>query len=68
MPAELPERSGPGSTRLEGAACATVTVGGPPAPSVLTGEANEDRPQPGGRTVYAFSQAASTHNPSDHFT
>ena len=45
--------------RLEGAACdtATVAVGGPPAPSATAGEANEDRPQPNGRTVYALSQA-----------
>lgn len=57
MPEELSERSGPGSTRLEGAACATATVGGPPAPSAPASGANEDRPLPSGRTVYALELA-----------
>jgi hypothetical protein len=57
VPAVLSERSGPGSTQLEGAACASATVGGPPAPSAPAREANEDRPLPSGRTVYALEQA-----------
>ena len=57
MPAELSDRSGPGSAQLEGAARATATVGGPPAPSARAGEVNEDRPQPRGRIVYALEQA-----------
>ena len=57
MPAGLSERSGPGSAQLEGAACATATVGGLPAPSTRAGEVNEDRPLPGGRTVYALERA-----------
>ena len=57
MPAGLSERSGPGSTQLEGAACATATVGGPPAPSAPAGEADETRPLPISRTVYALEHA-----------
>jgi len=57
VPAELSERSGPGSTRLEGTACATATFGGPPAPSAPAGEANEDRKLPSGQTVYALEHA-----------
>ena len=57
MPAGLSERSDPGSAQLEGAARATATVGGPPAPSAPAREANEDRPLPSGRTVYALEHA-----------
>ena len=57
MPVGLSERSGPGSAQLEGAACATATVGGPPAPSAPAGEASEEGKLPSGQTVYALEQA-----------
>lgn len=59
MPAEVPQPSSLGSMPLEGAACttATATVVRPPAPSAPAAQANEDRPQASGQTVYALEYA-----------
>jgi hypothetical protein len=45
------------SVQLEGAARATATVGGPPAPSAPAREADETRPLPISRIVYALEYA-----------
>jgi hypothetical protein len=44
--------------QLEGAACSTVTIASPRAPSAPAGEAKENRPQPSARTVYALEFTA----------
>lgn len=57
MPSETSEPPGPGSIQLEGAACATATVGGPTAPSLPDGETQRFSPPFENQTVYALELA-----------